>query len=178
MAQESMKRFFECTRGRWYARAYTFALAVAAVQRCLLLACIWPFQRVAGLGAGTRRSLDKWLAILRWAVGRETWVRKYDKTDSNRYVLITPVRNEEKTIEITLRSVINQTLTPAEWVIVSDESTDRTDEIISRYSAKYEFIQFLRLTKRPSRNFASVVFAVEAGYAALKTNRYRLSRYS
>jgi glycosyltransferase involved in cell wall biosynthesis len=91
---------------------------------------------------------------------------------TNRYVLITPVRNEEKTIEITIQSVIHQTLPPAEWVIVSDESTDRTDEIISRYSAKYEFIQFLRLTKRPSRNFASVVFAVEAGYGDLKTKDY------
>ncbi|MGA2786464.1 MAG: glycosyltransferase family 2 protein [Verrucomicrobiota bacterium] len=77
MAQESMKRFFECTRGRWYARAFTFALALAAAQRCLLLACIWLFQRMAGLKADTRFSLNKWLAIFRWAVGGETWVKKY-----------------------------------------------------------------------------------------------------
>ena len=92
--------------------------------------------------------------------------------EHHRYVLITAVRNEEKTIEVTLQSVIDQTRPPAEWVIVSDESSDRTDEIVSQYSVKYEFIQFLRLTKRPSRNFASVVFALEAGCGALKTKDY------
>ncbi len=93
-------------------------------------------------------------------------------TSSNRYVLITPVRNEEKTIEITIQSVIQQTVLPAEWVIVSDESTDRTDEIILRYAATHPFIRCLRLSGRPSRNFASVVFAVDSGIAALQTRDY------
>jgi GT2 family glycosyltransferase len=77
MTQESMRRFFERSRGRWYARIYTLALALAAALRCLLLTCVWPFQSAAGLGRGTRLSLNKWLAILRWAIGGETWVRKY-----------------------------------------------------------------------------------------------------
>ena len=47
------------------------------------------------------------------------------------YVLITPARNEEVNIEKTILSVIAQTILPEKWVIVSDGSTDRTDEIVT-----------------------------------------------
>ena len=88
------------------------------------------------------------------------------------YVIITPVRNEEATIGITIESVIHQTILPKEWVIVSDGSTDRTDEIVKMYASRNTFINFLRLENRPVRNFASVVFATESGLAALKTTDY------
>ena len=39
------------------------------------------------------------------------------------YVLITPARNEAQFIELTLKSVIAQTVRPKKWVIVSDGST-------------------------------------------------------
>jgi len=42
------------------------------------------------------------------------------------YVLITPARNEAQFIELTIKSVIAQTIKPIKWVIVSDGSTDRT----------------------------------------------------
>jgi glycosyltransferase involved in cell wall biosynthesis len=85
------------------------------------------------------------------------------------YVLVTPVRNEEGTIGITIEAVVKQTVLPTEWVIVSDGSTDRTDEIVRTYAAKHPFLRLLRLDRRPSRNFASVVFATEAGLAKLQT---------
>lgn len=88
------------------------------------------------------------------------------------YVLVTPVRNEEATIGITLDSVVRQTIQPREWIIVSDESTDRTDEIVKDYASRFGFIRLLRLTQRPGRNFGSVVFATEAGVAALNTKDY------
>jgi poly-beta-1,6-N-acetyl-D-glucosamine synthase len=88
------------------------------------------------------------------------------------YVLITPARNEEATIGITIESVIRQTVAPREWVIVSDGSTDRTDEIVKRYASENRFIRLLRLDNRPARNFASVVFATEAGIASLTTKDY------
>ena len=50
------------------------------------------------------------------------------------YVLITPARNEAQFIELTIKSVIAQTSKPIKWVIVSDGSTDGTDEIVSRYA--------------------------------------------
>lgn len=88
------------------------------------------------------------------------------------FVLVTPVRNEQATIGITIESVVRQTMRPAEWVIVSDGSTDRTDEIVSEYASKHQFIRLLRLTRRPDRNFASVVFATESGIEALETKDY------
>jgi poly-beta-1,6-N-acetyl-D-glucosamine synthase len=88
------------------------------------------------------------------------------------YVLITPARNEQATIGCTIESVIRQSVRPCEWVIVSDESTDGTDDIVTHYSSTHDFIRLLRLTRRPGRNFASVVFATESGIAALRTKDY------
>jgi biofilm PGA synthesis N-glycosyltransferase PgaC len=88
------------------------------------------------------------------------------------YVLITPARNEESTIGITIDSVVRQTILPEEWVIVSDESTDRTDEIVNHYAVKYPFIKLLRLTRRSGRSFSSQVFATEAGIEAMSFKNY------
>lgn len=66
----------------------------------------------------------------------------------NKYVIISPVRNEEKYIEKTIQSVINQTVKPIEWIIVNDGSTDRTREIVEKYTKKYSWI---KLINRPDR---------------------------
>ncbi len=54
-----------------------------------------------------------------------------------RYIIITPVKNEEKYIEQTLTSIKNQTLQPQQWIIVNDGSTDKTKEIILSYAKSY-----------------------------------------
>jgi len=51
-----------------------------------------------------------------------------------KYTIITPVRDEEKFIEFTLESVINQSLMPAEWFIVDDGSSDQTPQILDTAS--------------------------------------------
>ncbi len=88
------------------------------------------------------------------------------------YVLVTPARNEEATLETTIQCVLAQTLAPQEWVIVSDGSTDRTDDIVRRHARHAPLIHFIRLDGRPARNFASVVFATDAGCRALRTRDY------
>ena len=88
------------------------------------------------------------------------------------YVLITPVRNEEATIAITIDSVIRQTIRPTEWIIVSDQSTDRTNDIIKSYALHHPFIRYLLIEKCSGRGFGSVVFATETGIHALKTEAY------
>jgi glycosyltransferase involved in cell wall biosynthesis len=88
------------------------------------------------------------------------------------YALITPVKNEEATIESTIQSVIRQTILPVKWVIVSDHSTDFTDEIVKRYEAKYEFIRLAHLDGKGERDFASVVFAMEAGLKLMENMNY------
>lgn len=83
------------------------------------------------------------------------------------YVLVTPVRDEEAYIEETLRSVVNQTERPDEWIIVSDGSTDRTDEIIQPYADSHPFINFIRNRDKTPRDFASQVFTIAIGLKQL-----------
>jgi glycosyltransferase involved in cell wall biosynthesis len=84
------------------------------------------------------------------------------------YVLITPARNEAKFIELTLESVVSQTVRPLKWVIVSDGSTDGTDEIVGKYLPDHPWIELLRMPERTERNFAGKVLAFNAGYARVK----------
>jgi biofilm PGA synthesis N-glycosyltransferase PgaC len=83
------------------------------------------------------------------------------------YVLITPARNEEANIEAVIRSVLAQSVTPLKWVIVSDGSTDRTDEIVSAYAKSCEFIEFVRMPEHRDRNFAAKASCFNAGYKIL-----------
>jgi biofilm PGA synthesis N-glycosyltransferase PgaC len=84
------------------------------------------------------------------------------------YVLITPARNEAKFIELTLQSVVAQTYRPLKWVIVSDGSTDGTDEIVGKYTAENPWIELLRMPERKERHFAGKVYAFNAGYARVR----------
>jgi glycosyltransferase involved in cell wall biosynthesis len=84
------------------------------------------------------------------------------------YVLITPARNEAQLIEMTLKSVTAQTVLPMKWVIVSDGSTDNTDEIVLKYIAANPWIELLRMPERKERHFAGKVLAFDAGYARVR----------
>lgn len=85
-----------------------------------------------------------------------------------RYVLITPARNEADFIELTLKSVVAQTVLPVKWVIVNDGSTDRTGEIISHYAARYPWIELVQMPERRERHFAGKVHAFNAGHARVE----------
>jgi len=89
-----------------------------------------------------------------------------------KYVLVTPTKNEAGLIGETIASTINQTVHPQEWVIVSDGSTDKTNEIVKHAAKEQPWIHLLALPARPSRSFASVVHATEAGVAALTAKDY------
>jgi poly-beta-1,6-N-acetyl-D-glucosamine synthase len=88
------------------------------------------------------------------------------------YVLVTPVRDEEKTIGLTIDSVLAQTQRPREWVIVSDGSTDRTNQIVSNAASKHPWIRLLDLPPRACRDFAAVVKNTERGVRALECRDY------
>jgi glycosyltransferase involved in cell wall biosynthesis len=88
-----------------------------------------------------------------------------------RYVIITPVRDEERRIEATIESVLHQSLLPAEWVIVDDGSTDRTGEIIDRYAAQYSWIRVIHRENRGFRKSGGgVMEAFYEGYNALDSS--------
>jgi poly-beta-1,6-N-acetyl-D-glucosamine synthase len=83
------------------------------------------------------------------------------------YVLATAAYNEEDNIEKTIQSMVAQIELPNSWVIVSDGSTDRTDEIVQRYAEQYSFICFLRVSRPPGRSFRTKIMALQAGIKLL-----------
>ena len=85
------------------------------------------------------------------------------------YVLITPARNEAQLIEATMKCVVAQTARPLKWVIVSDGSTDGTDEIVRGYLETYPWIELLRMPERTERHFAGKVLAFNAGYDKVRS---------
>ena len=88
------------------------------------------------------------------------------------YVLITPARNEACLIELTLKSVVSQTLPPKKWVIVNDGSTDNTEELVRKYAEDYPWIDLVQMPKRLERSFAGKAFAVNTGAARLAELQY------
>jgi len=86
-----------------------------------------------------------------------------------KYVVITPVRDEERHVEATVRSVTAQTIPPTEWIIVDDGSSDRTGDILDQYAAQFPWI---RVVHRPNRGFrksgGGVIEAFYDGYSALR----------
>jgi hypothetical protein len=75
---------------------------------------------------------------------------------------MTAAYNEEANIGKTIESVLLQTLLPNRWVIASDGSVDRTDEIIQSYARQRDFIRFERIKRTPGRSFGSKVRALQA----------------
>lgn len=90
------------------------------------------------------------------------------------YVLITPARNEAEFIELTIRSIVRQTVRPVKWVIVSDGSTDGTDDIVKGYEREHRWIELVRMPERRERHFAGKVHAFNAGYTRVKGLQYAI----
>ena len=84
------------------------------------------------------------------------------------YVLITPARNEQDFIELTIKSVVSQSLRPRRWIIVSDGSTDATDEIVKGYAAQHDWIELHRMPERTQRDFGGKARCFSCGYERLK----------
>lgn len=92
--------------------------------------------------------------------------------DNMAYALVTAARNEEAYIEKTIKSLIVQTILPERWVIVSDGSTDRTDDIVREYMKKNDFISLICRQGDIKPNFGSQVRAINTGLETLKTAAY------
>jgi poly-beta-1,6-N-acetyl-D-glucosamine synthase len=88
------------------------------------------------------------------------------------YVLVTAARNEAAFIELTIKSVIAQTIRPLKWVIVSDGSTDATDPIVRKYAIFHPWIELLRMPERTERHFAGKAHAFNTGLAQVAELEY------
>lgn len=84
------------------------------------------------------------------------------------YALITPARNEEQFIEDTILSMVKQTRKPLVWIIVSDGSTDKTDEIVKSYCAQYSWIKLHRMPEHRDRHFGAKATCFNAGFVQIK----------
>jgi|SRR5581483_2111280 len=92
---------------------------------------------------------------------------------TNKYLLISPCRDEAEYMRQTLDSVIGQSILPAKWIIVDDGSTDKTPEILAEYREKYPWIEIITRRDRGRRAVGpGVVEAFYAGYQTINPDEY------
>ena len=92
--------------------------------------------------------------------------------NKTKYILITAAKNEESYIESTIRSVLNQSVKPEKWIIVSDGSTDSTNDIVEKYKHEYKFIDLIALPPNKERNFSSKVNALNQALKKFEGMKY------
>ncbi len=87
------------------------------------------------------------------------------------YSIIIPAHNEADFIEMTLTSVVQQTLLPKKVVVVNDNSSDATETIIDRFVAQYPFITKVN-TNASNEHLpgSKVVDAFYTGFETLDTD--------
>ncbi|EEF62368.1 glycosyltransferase [Pedosphaera parvula] len=89
--------------------------------------------------------------------------------ESPRYLIITPVRNEEANLRDTVESVARQSIRPVKWVIINDGSTDRTGVIADEAAREHDWIKVVHRKDRGFRKSgAGVIEAFYDGYELIK----------
>ena len=96
-----------------------------------------------------------------------------DPQQNNRYVLISPCRDEALYMRQTLDSVIAQSVRPTRWIIVDDGSSDDTPQILARYAMDHDWIQVITRKDRGRRAVGpGVVDAFYVGYENINPTDY------
>jgi glycosyltransferase involved in cell wall biosynthesis len=84
------------------------------------------------------------------------------------YYIVIPAHNEEEFISLTLQSLVTQTQLPKKVIVVNDNSTDKTGEIVLAFAKEHSFIS---LVKRKSSAIhlpgSKVIQAFQAGLETL-----------
>ncbi len=87
------------------------------------------------------------------------------------YYIVIPAHNEEKFIAMTLQSLITQTILPKKIVVVDDNSTDKTTEIVLAFAKENSFISLIHKTSEAIHLPGSkVIQAFQKGYETLDNN--------
>jgi len=88
-----------------------------------------------------------------------------------KYYIVIPSYNEEALIPLTLQSLISQTVLPSKIVVVNDNSTDKTAEIVLEFAKENPFIT---LVNKTSENIhlpgSKVIQAFQKGFETLDEN--------
>lgn len=84
------------------------------------------------------------------------------------YYIVIPSHNEEKYIGLTLQSIADQTVLPKKVVVVNDNSTDKTAEIVLAFAEKNPWISLVNSTSEAIHLPGSkVIQAFQKGLAIL-----------
>jgi len=98
----------------------------------------------------------------------ETTKRSSGTEDSTvKYVVVSPVRDEEEYIGKTIDSMVSQTILPEAWIIINDGSIDNTGNMIDYYAEKYSWIHSMHRENRGFRKSGAGV--IEAFYDAYES---------
>ena len=88
----------------------------------------------------------------------------------NIYIVI-PAHNEKDTLALTLDSLVNQTHLPKQVVVVNDNSTDETEDIVEAYVEKYKWISLVN-SKSSNEHLpgSKIINAFYKGFETLDEN--------
>ncbi|MBC7749016.1 MAG: glycosyltransferase family 2 protein [Methylotenera sp.] len=87
------------------------------------------------------------------------------------YYIVIPAHNEEAFIALTLDSLISQTVLPKKVVVVNDNSTDKTAEIVMDFAKENPFITLVNKTSEAIHLPGSkVIQAFHKGFETLDEN--------
>ncbi len=88
-----------------------------------------------------------------------------------KYYIVIPAYNEEALISLTLESLISQTVLPSKIVVVNDNSTDKTADIVLEFAQKFPFIDLIEKTSEAIHLPGSkVIQAFQTGFTSLDDN--------
>ncbi|MEM9680681.1 MAG: glycosyltransferase family 2 protein [Bacteroidota bacterium] len=88
-----------------------------------------------------------------------------------RFYIVIPAHNEAAYISITLDSLVAQTILPSHIVVVNDNSSDNTQDIVERFTEQYNFVSLLNIDSS-DRHLpgAKIINAFYKGFEALDDN--------
>jgi glycosyltransferase involved in cell wall biosynthesis len=87
------------------------------------------------------------------------------------YYIVIPAYNEEAFIALTLQSLVEQTVLPKKVVVVNDNSTDKTVEIVTAFTKEHSFISLVNKTSSAVHLPGSkVIQAFHKGFETLDNN--------
>ena len=88
----------------------------------------------------------------------------------NFYIVI-PAHNEQDSIQLTIESLANQTVLPKKVVVVNDNSTDNTEQIITDLATKYSWLSIVSNTSSETHiPGAKIINAFYKGFETLDNN--------
>ncbi|NJX14819.1 glycosyltransferase [Tamlana crocina] len=87
------------------------------------------------------------------------------------FTIIIPTHNEESSIGLTLDSLSKQTHLPKQIVVVNDNSTDKTQDIVEAYAERHPFISLVN-SKSSNQHLpgSKIINAFYKGFEALNDN--------